>query len=79
MPQESDAKEVRKQAFNLLEEAIQENSAQGECAVFGDLNAKTGKPMTDLEAVMLGKFGQRDQRSGNGQLLVNVLLRCRNY
>ena len=74
MPQESDAKEVRKQAFNLLEEAIQEYSAKGECAVFGDLNAKTGKPLSDLEAAMLGKFGQRDQRSGNGKLLVNVLL-----
>ena len=48
----------------LLEEAIR---AQGECVVFGDLNTKAGKSLTDLEAVMLRKFGKRDQRSGNDQ------------
>ena len=58
MLQENRKKEEREEAFGALDASVKKYSTLGEPGVFGELNAKPGKPVDPKEKKLLGKFGE---------------------
>ena len=75
MPQESASLESRKGAFNTLDASAARYSSLGEVAVLGDLNARPGAPRSEKERSLLGKHGEPTPRTGNGELMVQFMVK----
>jgi exonuclease III len=75
MPQESSHVGVREGAFNALDASTARYSTLGEVAVLGDLNARPGAPRSQKERSLLGKYGEPTPRTGNGELMVQFMLK----
>jgi exonuclease III len=74
MPQESAPARERKAAFNALKSSAAGYACKGDVIILGDLNAKTSSAITADEKFRLGPHGAPGRRSGNGKLLMEVLV-----
>ena len=74
MPQESDSKQVREDAFGALAASTNKfRAGSADVVIMGDFNARVGTPKTPEEETFIGRFGQQGERTPNWQLLVTLL------
>jgi hypothetical protein len=73
MPQESKRLNDREDSFAALQAEAKQHAHSGEVVIMGILNARAGKPQSDVECAMLGQYGEHAGRTGNGKLLVQLL------
>ena len=71
--QEGAPKDERTESFAALHDSILHYKSQGEVAIYGDINAKMGRPTSSEETLSLGEFGETCPRSSNGSMLAAII------
>jgi hypothetical protein len=72
--QERAPKEERAESFDCLLASSLTYKTRGEIAIYGDINAKIGRPKSPEEIPFIGELGEACARSSNGSLLADTII-----